>query len=47
MDPWSGTEDPTCFVAKKKKKKNHIKQKQYCDKFNKDFKDGPHFNKKS
>ena len=25
-----------------KKKKQNIKQKQYCNKFNKDFKDGPH-----
>ena len=30
-----------CFVAKKKKKKN-IKQKQYCNKFNKVFKNGPY-----
>ena len=29
----------TCLVAKKKKKP---KQKQYCNKFNKDFKFGPH-----
>ena len=24
-------------------KKQNIKQKQYCNKFNKDFKNGPHF----
>ena len=24
------------------KKKKNIKQKQYCNKFNKDFKNGPH-----
>ena len=27
---------------KKKKKKQILKQKQYCNKFNKDFKDGLH-----
>ena len=26
----------------KKKKKQNIKQKQYCNKFNKDFKNSPH-----
>ena len=31
--------DPTCLVAKKTQ---NIKQKQYGDKFNKDFKNGPH-----
>ena len=34
--------DPTCLVAKKKKKTQNIKQKQYGDKFNKDFKNCPH-----
>ena len=28
------------------KKKNHIKKKQRCNEFNKDFKIGPHQNKK-
>ena len=28
----------------KKKKNQSIKQKQYCNKFNKDFKNGPHQN---
>ena len=33
----------TCLVVKKKKKKNQkVKQKQYCNKFNKDFKNSPH-----
>ena len=27
-------------------KKQNIKQKQYCNKFNKDFKNGPHQKKK-
>ena len=27
-------------------KNQNIKQKQYCDKFNKDFKNGPHQKKK-
>ena len=29
-------EDPTCLMT------NKPKQKQYCEKFNKDFKNGPH-----
>ena len=29
-----------------KKKKNHLKKKQRCNEFNKDFKIGPHQNKK-
>ena len=28
--------------SKKKKTKKKVKQKQYCNKFNKDFKNGPH-----
>ena len=32
---------PHMLFGKKKKKKN-IKQKQYCNKFNKDFKNGPY-----
>ena len=43
--PCSGSYNPTCFVAKKKKTQN-IKQKQYCNKFNKDFKNGPHSKKR-
>ena len=31
---------------KKKKKKNTIKQKQYCSKFNKDLKNGPYQKRK-
>ena len=29
-------------MAKKSKTKQNIKQKQSCNKFNKDFKNGPH-----
>ena len=29
-------------LQQKKKKKNDIKKKQYCNEFNKDFKIGPH-----
>ena len=32
LDPWSGTYNPTCLRAKRKNK-----QKQYCNKFNKEF----------
>ena len=32
--------------GQKKKKPQNIKQKQYCDKFNKDSKNGPHTKKK-
>ena len=35
-------EIPTCFAAKNQ----NIKQKQYCYKFNKDFKKGPYQKKK-
>ena len=28
--------------ASRPKKKQNMKQKQYCNKFNKDFKNGPH-----
>ena len=40
FNPWLGSQDPTCLAAKKKKKKpkQNIKQKQYCNKFNKDLK---------
>ena len=39
-----GSQDPACLMVKisKKKTKRNIKQKQYCNKFNKDFKNGPH-----
>ena len=40
FQPWSGSYDPTCLRAKKQQAK-HIKkkkQKQYCNKFNKDLK---------
>ena len=36
FDPWLGSQDPTCLATIKKKK--NIKQKQYCNKFNKDLK---------
>ena len=39
VNPWSGSEDPTCLAAKKQ----NIKQRQYHNKFNKDFKNGPYF----
>ena len=32
--------------SQKKKKTQNIKQKQYCNKFNKNFKDDPHQKKK-
>ena len=32
--------------SQKKKKKHNIKQKQYCNKFYRDFKNGPHQKKK-
>ena len=39
FNPWWGKYDPTCLSAKK----NHnINQKRYCNKFNEDFKNGPH-----
>ena len=40
FNPWLGSWDPTCLVAKKP---NHKKQKKYCDKCNKDFKNSLHF----
>ena len=36
---WSGTKIPHALGPKKQK---NINQKQYCNKFNKDFKNGPH-----
>ena len=38
VNPWSGSYDPTGIAAKK------AKQKQQCNKLNKDFKNGPHQN---
>jgi len=35
--PGQGTETP-CALWQKKKKKKNMKQKQYCNQFNKDFK---------
>ena len=40
-EPPGKPQDPTWLKAKKKKKRN-VKQKQYDNKFNKDFKNGPH-----
>ena len=49
--PGRGARIPHASQPKKKKKRRrrkkgeknqNIKQKQYCNKFNKDFKDGPH-----
>ena len=37
---------PQALRPKKKKKNQNIKQKQYCNRFNKDFKNGPHQKKK-
>ena len=34
------------LCGQKKKKTQNIKQKQYCNKFNKDFKNGPHSKKR-
>ena len=39
LDPWWGSQDPTCLLARKPE---HKQQKQNCNKFNKDFKSGPH-----
>ena len=38
--PGHGANIPHALEAKKKQ---NIKQKQYCNKFNKDLKNGPHF----
>ena len=38
-----GAKIPCAFATRKQK---NIKQKQYCNKFNKDFKNGPHQKKK-
>ena len=35
---WSGSQGPTWLAAEEPK---HKKQKQYCNKFNKDFKNSP------
>ena len=39
LDPWSRCRDPTCLAAKKKPKH---KQKQCCNKFSRDLKNGLH-----
>ena len=39
FNPCLGSQDPTCLMAKKPE---HRQQKQYCNKLNKDFKNGPH-----
>ena len=39
FDPWSGSYDPTCLMAKEPEYKQ---QNQHCKKLNKDFKNGPH-----
>ena len=41
--PGLGSQDPTWLVAKNQ----NIKQKRCCDKFNKDFKNGPQQQKKT
>ena len=41
---WLESWDPMCLAAKKKTQ--NIKQKQYCYKLNKNFKDDPHQKKK-
>ena len=38
FDPLLGNSCPTCFIAKIKR----TRQKQCCNKFNRDFKNGPH-----
>ena len=40
--PGPGAKFPHASQPKTKNKKHILKQKQYCNKFNKDFKDGPH-----
>ena len=49
FDSWLGSLDPTCLVAKTQTKNPHqdIKQEQYCNKFRKDFKNGPYQKKKN
>ena len=39
LNPWLGSYETTCLAAKKPERNQ---QKQYCNKFNKDFKNGPH-----
>ena len=44
MSQWDSVEMEVCspsFKAKKKKKKKHIKQNQFCNIFNTDIKNGP------
>ena len=40
--PDQGVYDPHASQPKKKKRKKHIKQKQCCNKFSKDYKNGLH-----
>ena len=42
--PGQGAKIPTWLVVKKKNKKQNRKQKQYFNKFSKDFKNDPHKN---
>ena len=41
FDPWSGALRSRMLCGQKTEQKP-IKQKQYCNKFNKDLKNGPH-----
>ena len=45
--PGQESKFPHALQPKKKKKTHSIKQKQYCNKFNKYFKNHPHQKKKS
>ena len=46
--PGQGAKNPRASWPKKtNQRKENLKQKQYCNKFNKDFKNGPHQKKKS
>ena len=44
--PGQGTKIPYAVGQKKRKSPQNLKQKQYCNKFNKDSKNGPHIKKK-
>ena len=45
--PGQGAKIPHASWPKKEINPKHKKQKQYCNKFNKDFKNGPHQKKKN
>ena len=45
FDPWLGSWNPTCLLAKHTH--THTKQEQYCNKFNKDLKKWPTLKKKA